>query len=314
MTNKLILIRTFLLLTFFASPAMAWWCEGHEAVALIAENHLSPAANAAVMKLLKEHPAQTPRACQDATTDLMAIASTWADDVKRSEKTGAWHYMDMPLSLKKGDPEEYCEPIGPSLNGNDRPGCILSALRSMVNILHSDKEPDEEKATALRYLIHFVGDLHQPMHTTSNNDQGGNCTPVQFFDEPKLANLHSVWDGLVLNKDMAARHETLPQLVERLDREFLPKRAGWVKNAPEFDKWAWEGHIIAQKVAYGDLEPKPPVEKYDPKPQCNMERDRFGALHIVAGDNYEKAAAPVAEEQLAKAGYRLAEILNSLWP
>jgi len=308
------ILRLFALILFCSAPALGWWCEGHEAVAFIAEKHMSPAATAAVMKLLKDYPAATPRACQDATTDLMAIASTWADDTKRDEKTGSWHYMDIPLGLKKGDPETYCEAIGPSVNGSDRPGCILTALRSMVNILHSDKETDEEKAKALRYLIHFVGDLHQPMHTTSNNDQGGNCTPIQFFDEPRMSNLHSVWDGMVLNKDLAMRKETLAQLVDRVDNEFAPKRAAWTKNAPEFDKWAWEGHELAQKVAYADLEPKPPIEQYDPKPDCKIEREHFGPLHISASDSYEKAAAPAVEEQLAKGGYRLAAILNLIWP
>jgi hypothetical protein len=308
------LIRMFSLMLFFAAPAMGWWCEGHEAVAIIASHHLSPAATAAVTKLLKEYPSLVPRACKDDMTNPMAIASTWADDVKRSEKTGSWHFMDIPLGLKKGDPEVYCVPIGPSVNGGERPGCILSALRSMVNILHSEKESDEEKATALRYLIHLVGDLHQPLHTTSNNDQGGNCTPVQFFDEAKISNLHSVWDGMALNRDLAGKKETLTQLAERIDQEYSSKRASWVKNAPEFDKWAWEGHVIAQKVVYADLDPKPPVEKYDPKPQCDVERERFGALHIKAADAYEKEAAPVIEEQLAKGGYRLAEILNIIWP
>jgi hypothetical protein len=308
------LIRLFVVSLFFAMPALGWWCEGHETVAYIAEKHLSPDANAAVMKLLKNYPAQTPRACQDATTDLMAIASTWADDVKRSEKTGTWHYMDIPLGLKKGDPEEYCEAIGPSVNGGDRPGCILSALRSSVNILLSQKESDEEKATALRYLIHFVGDLHQPMHTTANNDQGGNCTPVQFFDDAKLTNLHSVWDGQVLNKDLAERKETWMQMADRVDQQYASKMGSWTKNAPEFDKWAWEGHVLAEKVAYADLEPKPPVEAYDKKPVCSVERDHFGPLHIKAGEKYESAAAPVVEEQLAKAGYRLAAILNAVWP
>jgi len=306
--------RIFSLCVFFAAPALGWWCEGHETVALVAGKHLSPAASAAVAKLLKDYPALTPRACKDSQTDPMAIASTWADDVKKSEKTGSWHYMDIPLGLKKGDPEEYCVPIGPSVNGGERPGCILSALRSAVNILHSEKESDEEKATALRYLIHLVGDLHQPLHTTSNNDQGGNCTPVQFFDEPKVSNLHSLWDGMVFNRDLAGKKETVNQLADRIDQEYASKRAGWVKNAPEFDKWAWEGHLIAQKVSYGDLEPKPPVEKLDPKAECSVERDRFGALHITAGDAYEKEAAPVIEEQLAKGGYRLAEILNIIWP
>jgi hypothetical protein len=86
-----------------------------------------------------------------------------------------------------------------------------------------------------------------------------------------------------------------------------------VKDSPEFDKWAWEGHLIAIKVTYGDLTPKPPAEKYDPKPQCNVERDNFAALHIAVADNYERSAAPVVEEQLAKAGYRLAEIVNTIF-
>jgi hypothetical protein len=72
--------------------------------------------------------------------------------------------------------------------------------------------------------------------------------------------------------------------------------------------------LLAEKVAYADLEPKPPVEKYNPKPDCAAERERFGALHITAGEAYEKAAAPAVEEQLAKGGYRLAEILNIIWP
>ena len=307
-------IRLLAVGIFFATPALGWWCEGHEAVAYIAEKHLSPDASAAVMKLLRDYPALTPRSCQDTTTDLMAIASTWADDVKRDAKTGAWHYMDIPLGLKKGDPEEYCQAVGPSTNGAERPGCILSALRSAVNILHSEKESDEEKATALRYLIHLVGDLHQPMHTTGNNDQGGNCTPVQFFDDPKLSNLHSVWDGQVLNKDLEERKETLAQMVNRIDEQYSQKIGSWTKNAPQFDRWAWEGHLLAEKVAYPNLEPKPPVETYIPKPVCGVERDHFGPLHIKVGDRYESAAAPVVEEQLAKAGYRLAAVLNIIWP
>ncbi len=111
-----------------------------------------------------------------------------------------------------------------------------------------------------------MGDLHQPLHTTANNDQGGNCTPVQFFEEEKIANLHSVWDGMALNRHLKDRNEKLADFVDRIDQQFASKRAGWVKNAPEFEKWAMEGHAIAQKVVYVNLEPKPPVEKYDPKP------------------------------------------------
>jgi S1/P1 Nuclease len=306
-------LKLFTIILFTASPAFGWWCEGHQVVGLIASKHLSANAQAAVTKLLKENPDGVLPSCKNAPDDILAIASTWADDVKRSAKTGTWHYMDIPLGLKKGDPEAYCEAIGPSVNGGDRPGCILSALRYAVNVLHSDKETDSEKATALRYLIHLVGDLHQPLHTTSNNDQGGNCTPVQFFDEPKIANLHSVWDGMIFNRNLAARNQTLPEFAASLDQRFESKRKGWVKNSPEFDKWAWEGHTLAMNIVYPKLDPKPPVETYDPKPVCSVERETFGALHIKAADSYETAAAPIVEEQLAKAGYRLAEILNIIF-
>jgi hypothetical protein len=306
--------KILLLLLCAASPAYGWWCEGHEVVAMIAAKHIGANAQAAVDMLLKKYPPAAERFCKDTPDNAMAIASTWADDVKRTEKTATWHYMDIPLGLKKGDPEMYCEPIGPAVNGGERPGCILSALRSNLNILHSKNESDEEKAAALRYLIHLVGDLHQPLHTTGNNDQGGNCTPVQFFAEPKIANLHSVWDGMILKKDLAAKHVTLPQLAAELDQRYQSKAASWTKQGPQFDKWAWEGHVVAQKVVYADLDPKPPVEAYIARPVCKVEAEKFGALHILVGDAYQAEAAPVVEEQLAKAGYRLAEILNDIWP
>lgn len=283
-------------------------------VALIAEKHLTQSAKTAVFALLNQYPVETPAFCKETVKDRVATASAWADNVREEEKTGKWHYMDIPLGLKKGDPDDFCEPIGASFNGGERPGCILSALRHTVNVLHSDKESPEEKVKALRYLIHFVGDLHQPLHTTSDNDRGGNCMPVQFFDDPKTTNLHAVWDGVIFNRDLAAKHETLPEFADELDRKFASKRAEWVKNPFQFEKWAWEGHLLAQHVVYGDLDPKPPVESLDPHVDCKAQLNEFGALHIKIGDAYQADAAPVVEEQIAKAGYRLAEILNSLWP
>ncbi len=308
------LARFFPLALFACSPAFGWWCEGHEVVALIAEKHLSPTARNAVFTLLNQFPVASAPFCRETLDDPLALASTWADVVRDNEKTGSWHYMDIPLGLRKGDPEKFCEPIGPSNNGGPRPGCVLSALRYAVNVIHSDKETPEEKVKALRYLIHLVGDLHQPLHTTSDNDRGGNCMPIQFFDDPKIANLHGVWDGMIFNRDFAGKNETTSQIAAELDQKFLPERAAWIKNAPQFDKWAWEGHLLAQKVVYGDLNPKPPVEDLDPHLDCQAQLNEFGALHIKIGDAYQSEAAPVVEEQIAKAGYRLAEILNSLWP
>lgn len=309
-------MRTFLLALMLASPAWGWWCEGHEMVALIAENHLSPAALAAVTALLKSQPVDSSvqHFCKDTPNDAMARASTWADDVKKAEGTGTWHYMDMPLGMKHGELDPYCKPVAPSLNGGPRTGCVLSALRYNLNILHDDKESDSERAKALRYLIHLVGDMHQPLHTTANNDQGGNCVPIQFFSDPKIANLHSVWDGMILVREMNAKGRTVAQMADDLDREYRKQGAEWTKHGTEFEKWLWEGHAIAQNVTYGGLKPKIPVEQYQERPNCKVEAEKNGALHLHTDEEYQRKAVPVIEEQIAKAGYRLAEVLNEVWP
>src|SRR5260370_34924083 len=114
----------FFWVLFFAARVWGGGCEGHEGFPLLGGKHKIPAATAAVTKLLKDYPALIPRACKDDATDLMAIASTWADDGKRSEKTGTWHYMAIRLGLKKGDPEEHGEPRGPPVNAGVRPARI----------------------------------------------------------------------------------------------------------------------------------------------------------------------------------------------
>lgn len=285
-------------------------------VALIAEKHMTPRALAAATALLQSVPpdAALQRFCKYSANDVFADASTWADDVKKGEQTGTWHYIDIPLGLKHGEADAYCQPVGPSANGGARPGCILSALRYNLNILNDDKETKEEKAKALRYMIHLVGDLHQPLHTTANNDQGGNCVPIAFFAEPKIANLHSVWDGMIMNRDMAAKGFTVEQMAAELDRKFAKDSGAWTKHGLEFEKWLWEGHKVAQTATYGDLQPKIPVEPYDAHPDCKAETQKDGALHLRVTEDYERKSEPVVEEQIAKAGYRLAEVLNDVWP
>ena len=309
-------MRPIFLALAFASTVYGWSCEGHEAVALIAEKHLSPHALATVMKLLNSQPvdASVHPYCKDSPKDPMAEASTWADDTRKAEQTGSWHYMDLPLGMKHGDIEAYCQPVGPSANAGPRPGCILSALRYNLNILHDDKESDAEKAKALRYLIHFIGDMHQPLHSTANNDQGGNCVPIQFFSDPKIANLHSVWDSMILSHYMASSGKSVVQLADDLDREYQSQSASWTKHGTEFAKWMWEGHKIAQNVTYGNLRPKLPIEAPEEHPDCKAENEKNAALHLRVGEDYQEKAIPVVREQIAKAGYRLAEVLNEIWP
>ncbi len=243
----------------------------------------------------------------------MADSSTWADDVKRTELTGAWHYMDIPRGIHHAELSVYCEPIGNSQNGKDRPGCILDAIEYEWAILKNNTSASADRAKALRYLIHFIGDMHQPLHTTTNNDRGGNCVPIQFFDKPKLGNLHAIWDTDILQRDFTQAHLDAAGAARELDDNFADKLEQWCKQGPDFESWLWEGHRIAEKVTYGKLRPHVPVEVPDPNADCALETTRTGALHLTVTDSYQERAGDAIEAQLAKAGYRLALLLNSVW-
>jgi hypothetical protein len=298
-----------------AAPVFGWGCEGHQMVALIARAHLTPAAAAAVDQLLRDNPIDPSlkRFCQNRPADLMADAATWADDVKNMEKNGPWHYIDIPLTVT--DPTSlarWCPPIGPPLEGKDRPGCITNAMEFEQSILRDKTRSSSDRATALRYVIHFAGDIHQPLHDSDNNDQGGNCTALHFFDEERPANLHAVWDYKVIERELADRHANEAGYAGLLDRKFADRAPEWIRNTSPVD-WAWEGHQLARTAAYGGLKPAIPFETPDPRAECNAERNKITALHIAIGGQYLGQTVPVIDEQLAKAGYRLATLLNRTW-
>jgi hypothetical protein len=300
-----------LALSIPATPAFGWGCEGHQIVALIARAHLTPAASAAVTKLLTDFP-MDPKAnhpCKDL--DAMVDAATWADDTRSSEKTGPWHYVDIPLSEKDGRSlAAWCPPVGPSDDGKDRPGCVTDAIEYEWSILLDTSRSGLSRAVALRYLIHFVGDMHQPLHDSDNDDQGGNCTAIQFFAEERPANLHSIWDTKLIQHELGAKKETRADYAKDLDQQFADHWPVWGTSVVDPTAWAWEGSKVARTVTYGNLKPAIAVEQPGVPADCSAEREKVSALHIAIGDAYSDAAMPAIGEQLAKAGYRLADLLN----
>jgi len=294
--------------------AFGWGCEGHQIVALIARAHLTPAASAAVDELLRANPIDpTVKAfCQDAPTPMMAAHATWADDTKNAEKTGTWHYIDIPLTANgPASLEAWCPPIGESVGGKDRPGCITNAIAYELVILRDTSRPASERAKALRYVIHFVGDIHQPLHDSDNDDHGGNCTALTFYNQEKPVNLHAIWDYRIIARELETRKMSQAVLASELDAQFSSHWADWGAAKADPDAWAWEGNAIAKSVVYGDLKPAIPVERPNPQADCSAERDKVAALHISINDGYVNQALPVIHEQLAKAGYRLAGLLNA---
>jgi hypothetical protein len=299
-------------LVLSTSPARAWGCKGHQTIALVAEKFLTPETRQFVEKLLSENPIdpQLKRYCGNATRDLIANASTWADDIRNDRKNGPWHYIDIPRGAAHGSIDQYC----------GAESCVTKAIAEQVAIL-KDKSADPRKRTeALRYVIHFVGDLHMPLHASTNNDEGGNCVPVHYLRrEPRddhnffVPNLHALWDTAIPERDMEGAEPA--EYVAYLSQLFSGDIPKWQLARIHVDEWAWESHDLAESVAYTKLIPAVPVETPTAVHSC-ADADNIGErmmrLHLVAGEPYQAAAAPIVEQQLVQAGVRLALILNDV--
>ena len=309
-----------------AAPAWGWGCDGHQTVALVAEKHLSPAAKAMVFDLLNSNSVDPTldRYCKDQGPDAMTNAATWADDERSKDpSTGGWHFIDIPREAKRSEMDRYC--LQPD-------SCVTQALQAQIAILKDAAQAPAARATALRFIIHLVGDMHQPLHCSTNNDRGANCVPVTFFGiTPKLSeknpaseqynpNLHSTWDSYLIQTEMQdQKFPDVQQFADYLDGEFRRKIEAWQKAGIDIDAWAWESHEAAERIAYGRLPEKIAVETpiMPPIATCADDDDvakRMRNLNIDLEQPYETATMPLIEEQLEKAGVRLAMILNRLAP
>jgi hypothetical protein len=313
------LLAVLMALPFSAVPALGWGCDGHQIVALIARAHLTPAASAAMDKILAASPVSMDHYhfCQDTPTDLMAVAAPWADDQKSTDKTFLWHQIDIPLQVESGDYRKWCDPIGPSVGGSDRPGCIINGIAYERTILSDPKSSEKDRATALRYLIHLLGDLSQPLHISDNYDQGGNCTSfkLSFLDKPTT--LHGVWDYELITHEMQEKKITEMQLASDIDREFSAEWNAWGRAKIDVEAWAWDAHRVGTDVIYGRLNPKIPTAPADAgladRATCNVGRAKVAAMNIQIEPEYIGKAMSVIHQQIAKGGYRLADFLNELF-
>lgn len=247
-----------------ATSARGWGPEGHRAVASIAEKNLKPETLQAVKALFGPY-------------DTLASMSVWADDIREEHpETGPWHYIDIPLSASSIDMNRDCR------QGN----CVVRKIQDFESVLKNKAVEPPLRRDALKFLIHFVGDLHQPLHCEDNGDQGGNKVQVMFFGQ--AMNLHAVWDGGILRREKLYGSK----LAAELDSRMTPaEKAAWARGTMEV--WAMESHALAVQVAYGKL-------PHEATPNL--------------GDDYLNAALPVVELQIEKAGIRLASLLNEALP
>lgn len=311
-------VNRFALLLLCATPAFPWGCEGHRTVALVALQQLTPHARAMASNLLQAEPSDPSLRHFCGPSDLPPFVdmSTWADDIREKRKeTAPWHFIDVPLGLARDHLYDGC----PAATG-----CVTSALHSQLDVLRSASSGNAQKSEALIFVIHFVGDLHQPLHAATNNDRGGNCVPVAFFTlEPKESangenfrpNLHGVWDTDLVER-IDKEHDPA-RFASELTSEFKTDMNSWKQQPINLDDWAWESHQLAKSTVYGDLPEKITVETPAPVESCaddNHVARRISQLHEKIDERYLADASPVVRRQLAKAGTRLAMLLNQLWP
>ncbi len=247
-------------------PAFGWGPEGHSLVARLAAAHLTPATAARVAEILGP-----------GTT--MESISSWPDQIRRDRgDTGPWHYVDIPIDKPHLDMSRDC-PKG---------DCILAKITQFRKEVADPAATAAQRKEALMFLVHFVGDMHQPLHCSDNHDKGGNGVKLDLFG--KATNLHSAWDsGLI------GRMPKEAELFTQFSADLTVKRAAkWGRGTVE--EWAEQSHKAAQKVVYGKL-PKAPV----------------GEL-VKVDTAYERVADPVIKVQIEKAGARLAAVLNATLP
>jgi hypothetical protein len=268
----------------FPAAAFAWGYEGHEVVAAIARGYLTPQVRARVDRMLAADP-------DTLTAHDMLDEATWADSYRYSHKeTGSWHFVD--IELDHPDMEAACfgfPASGPVASRGPARDCIVDKLAEFSQELADPATPAAERLLALKFVLHFAGDIHQPLHDSDNQDKGGNCVLLNLGG-PRQVNLHSYWDTVVV-RDLGENPETLAgTLAGRITPE---ERAAWEKG--DSKSWAQEGFDIAKAKVY----------TVGSKPGCFPDSS---PVSLPAG--YEEMAREVVTVQLQKAGVRLAAILN----
>jgi hypothetical protein len=283
-------MRTLTLAVVILLPASAfgWGEDGHRAVSRIAEMHLTDKAKAAIRDLLRD---ADPK--RDAITD--PLVCLWPDMIRgqaayktKYPDNQTWHYINLDIADDKPDPVKAC------VNDN----CTLGAIERFRKVVNDKNVPIQDRREALYFLVHFVGDLHQPLHCGSrNDDKGGNRVRVTYPGEKPTTdygplNLHWVWDSHLVKASMNGL--TWEDYAKRLnDKIPAEDQAAWVQTGVA--DWIVEGHGLAKKHAYFGIPNDWPL---DGKP-----------FAITA--EYVKQATPVVELRIQQGGIRLAKVLNN---
>ena len=264
-----------------AAPALAWGDYAHKLIAGIALANLTPAARAEVRRILARGAAVDTPNCPIAT---LADASVWPDCVRslpdRFGFSYGWHYQNI----------DVCQPFDANAKCPDG-NCVTAQIPRQLAIAADRKASAAARAQALAFVVHLVGDMHQPLHIGEKNDRGGNDVVAAYgFKAPARMNLHRIWDS-----DLAERALTEPPAITPWSPDARQRRT---MAAGSIADWARESWDISRTIAYPELKGYP-----DTCPAPSKQR-------AVIDSDYIRTATPAVRLQTERAGVRLARLLN----
>ena len=278
--NPIRVALVFTALAVLSTQALAWSSYGHQTVGHLAQKDLTPSASRAVSELL------------DGQT--LADVGSWADQV-RSDRPETY-----PLHFVNG-PVDNVVPSDTDLNLPQ--GTVYTAVLGYSHVLADEQRPRVERVEALKFLTHFLADLHQPLHSGFLYDRGGNDEPVIY--EGGLINLHRYWD----NQIFAARQAEFDsrELAALLRAGFSPdERRQWAQSVPI--EWV----IEARQFIFNGLYPSRQTGVLEGLAGSEIPAELREPIALI-GESYRRVWQPVAELQLARAGARLASTLNAIF-
>lgn len=258
-------------LSLVPGPAFAWGKTGHRVVAAIADTQLSGLARAQVREIL-------------GGAESLDEAANWPDEMRSapgefwSKTATPWHYVTL-----SGDVYEHAPPEGDA----------LQALDHFRSVLRDPRAKLADKQLALRFVVHLVGDLHQPLHAGKCCDRGGNDVKVSWFGKP--TNLHSVWDAQLVDEEQLSFTELAAKLERHIrNRDVLD---WWDINPRD---WISESARIRDSVYPSAI-----------TPQNGKQGEGRGVPQL--SYEYVYKFTPVMEHRLSQAGVRLAAYLNDVF-
>ncbi len=254
-------VLAVVVLFVFCAACHAWGPDGHQIIAGIAESYLTPRTKAAVSELLDGRP--------------LAEVATWADRVRKQPEY-AWSDSQHGVTIR-GDGDSV------DLKRDCPNGCAISAITGLTETLKRNNGSRKEREDALKFVVHFVGDLHQPIHVVSARRSTAVPENLTFFSKP--VKLHAVWDGLMIVQAGKPWEKYAHELRSQITRDQYAK---WSLVADPV-VWANESHDLLERYAY-DL----PAD---------------GRI----GQAYCDRCLPVLNDRMQMAGVRLAVRLNDIF-